>query len=77
MYREGFPSKLVQARKNTGYKQVEVAEATEIPRSTLANYETGRTEPDIENLGKLADFYEVSLDWLVGTSKCYHKETRN
>ena len=74
MYRESFPSKLTKARKEAGYKQIEVAEATEIPRSTIANYETGRTEPDIENLGKLADFYEISLDWLVGTSKCYQKK---
>ena len=45
----------------------EVAEETGIPNSTLANYETGRTEPNIENLGILADFYGVSIDWLVGT----------
>lgn len=67
MYAEGFASKLKKAREKTGFTQREVARETKIPQSTLANYETGRTQPDIENLGILADFYEVSLDWLCGT----------
>ena len=67
MYREGFVSKLRKARKDTGFTQREVAKETKIPHSTIANYETGRTEPDIENLGILADFYGVSVDWLLGT----------
>lgn len=74
MYKEGFPSKLTKARIDAGYRQIDVTAATKIPRSTLANYETGRTEPDIENLGILADFYEISLDWLIGTTKCYQKK---
>ena len=69
MYRETFAEKLKDARKNTGYTQAEVAEELKIPRTTIANYETGRTEPDIETLGKLADYYNVSSDWLIGTGK--------
>lgn len=67
MYRESFPSKLKKVRENAGLKQIEVAIETKIPRSTLANYEIGRTEPDIENLGILADFYEIDLNWLLST----------
>lgn len=67
MYAEGFASKLKKARENTGFTQREVARETKIPQSTIANYETGRTQPDIENIGILADFYEVSVDWLFGT----------
>ena len=67
MYREGLVSRLRKARNDTGFTQREVAEETGIPNSTVANYETGRTEPNIENLGILADFYGVSIDWLVGT----------
>ena len=67
MYAESFPSKLKKARQETGFTQREVAKETNIPQSTLANYELGRTEPDIENIGILADFYEVSVDWLFGT----------
>lgn len=67
MYAESFPSKLKKARKDTGFTQIEIEKELNIPRSTLANWETGRTQPDIESLGILADFYEVSIDWLIGT----------
>ena len=67
MYKEGFSSKLKNARQKTGFTQREVAKETGISHSTIANYETGRTEPDIESLGTLADFYGVSADWLLGT----------
>lgn len=67
MYKESFSSKLKKARNNTGFTQREVAKETRISQATIANYETGRTEPDIENLGILADFYGVSADWLIGT----------
>ena len=67
MYAEMFPSKLKKARINTGLTQREVSKEIGIPYSTIANYETGRTQPDIETLGILADFYNVSVDWLLGT----------
>lgn len=67
MYKETFSEKLKRARQQTGFTQREVAKELNIPYSTLANYEVGRTEPDIERLGILADFYGVSLDWLIGT----------
>lgn len=67
MYAESFPSKLKKARKDTGFTQIEIEKELNIPRSTLANWEIGRTQPDIESLGILADFYGVSTDWLIGT----------
>lgn len=67
MYIESFPSKLKKARKDTGFTQIEIEKELNIPRSTLANWEIGRTQPDIESLGILADFYGVSTDWLLGT----------
>lgn len=67
MYSETFPSKLKKAREETGFTQREVAKETGITQSVLARYETGKLEPCIEVLGILADFYEVSVDWLIGT----------
>lgn len=67
MYIESFPSKLKRARIEAGYTQEQIEDILKIKRSTLANYEIGRTEPNIETLGILADFYEVSTDWLIGT----------
>ena len=67
MYAEQFAQKLKIARKNAGYTQIQIMEILGINRNTLAGYETGRTQPDFETLGILADFYEVSVDWLLGT----------
>jgi Helix-turn-helix. len=67
MYKEHFAEKLKKARKDSGYRQQQIEDITGINRTTLSRYENGEREPDIETLGLLADFYEVSLDWLVGT----------
>jgi len=67
VYAEGFPSKLARARKNSGFTQREIEAELKIRQSTLACYETGRNQPDLETLGILADFYGVSVDWLLGT----------
>lgn len=68
MYVEGFPSKLKKAREKTGFTQRDIEAETGIKQSTLAGYEIGRTQPDLETLGILADFYGVSVDWLLGTA---------
>lgn len=68
MYTESFSSKLKHARSKTGFTQREVERETGITQSLLARYETGKLEPNIETLGILADFYNISLDWLIGTS---------
>ena len=67
MYAESFGKKLAKARKDAGYTQVTAAKALGIPSGTIANWEIGRTQPDLESIGKMADFYEVSVDWLLGT----------
>lgn len=66
MYYESFPSKLRAARQKNGFTLREAGAEMHIPYSTLANYEIGRTQPDIETLGKMAEFYGVSIDWLLG-----------
>ncbi len=69
MYAEAFPQRLKKARKDTGFTQMETSKETGIPQSTLANYESGRTQPDIETLGTLIDFYNASAEWILGTGK--------
>ncbi|MCL2087763.1 MAG: helix-turn-helix domain-containing protein [Oscillospiraceae bacterium] len=69
MYKEGFASRLRKARENTGFSQRDVAKETGVNRNTLASYETGRVEPNIEMLGMLAEFYGVSTDWLYGIGR--------
>ena len=58
--------KLKELRTQKEMPQFLFAAAIEVSRSTYASYETGRNEPDIHTLIKIADFYGVSLDYLVG-----------
>lgn len=66
MYREVFPSRVRKARMDSGFTQREVAKELGIKQSTIAKYETGKLEPDLEKLGILADFYGKSADWFIG-----------
>lgn len=66
MYREVFPSRAKKARNETGMSQEEVAINTGIPRSTIAKYETGKLEPDLEKLGIIAEFYNKPADYFIG-----------
>lgn len=68
MYKEAFPKRLQEARNQAGYTQRQVAQIIGISQSTLASYEIGRTEPDIETLGKLAQFYNTNMNWLFGVT---------
>ena len=67
MYKEAFAQKLIKARKDAGYTQRDVAKVLNVSNGTIAGWEIGRTEPDIETIGKLTDLYGVSADWLIGT----------
>ena len=55
-------------REDTDRKQNELANYLNIRQSTYSDYENGRINIPIETLIKLADFYQVSLDYLVGRS---------
>lgn len=53
-------------REDMDLRQVDVASATGIDQKTLSNYETGKTNPDSYAIIKLADFFNVSADYLIG-----------
>lgn len=67
MYREVFPTRIKNARFESGFTQREVAKELNIPTSTIAKYETGKLEPDLEKLGKIAEFYQKPVGWFIGT----------
>ena len=69
MYKEVFAERLKKAREKTGLTQVEVEKETKISRVNLGRYETGAREPDIETIGKLAVFYGITTDWLMGIGR--------
>ena len=58
--------RIKQLRQEKGLKQEELAGEFGIAQQTISNYEKGIREPDITTLKKLADFFDVSLDFLLG-----------
>ena len=61
-------NRIRELREHKGLRQIDVAQATGIDQKTLSNYETEKTNPDSYALIRLADFFNVSIDYLVGRS---------
>lgn len=57
--------KLLELRKNNNLTQQELANILKVTQTTYQYYEKEKSEPNIETLCKLADFYNVTLDYLV------------
>lgn len=71
--------RLVELRKDLGLSQEEVADKLNIGRSTYANYEAGRTEPNISILKDLSKIYNVSIDYICENTdimNSYYKDKR-
>lgn len=61
-----FSVRLKELRLKKGLTQTELGEKVGVKQSTFTNWENGKREPSFENLIKLADLLEVSLDSLFG-----------
>ena len=61
-----FSVRLKELRLKKGLTQTELGEKVGVKQSTFTNWENGKREPSFENLVKLADLLEVSLDSLFG-----------
>lgn len=59
-------NRIKELRLEKKLNQKELAEIIGIAQPTLSGWETGRTQIDYENLIKLAKFFEVTLDTLLG-----------
>lgn len=60
-----FP-RLRDLREDADKKQSEIAEVLGIDQRTYSNYETGKREIPVRHLITLADYYKVSIDFIVG-----------
>lgn len=58
--------RIAQLRKSRSMSQFQLAKTLNIATSTLGMYETNKRKPNMEMLEKLADFFGVSVDFLLG-----------
>ena len=63
--------KLKEMRKAEGMTQEQLAEKLPINRVNYTRYETDVTRPDYETLIAIADFYNISLDEMLGRDERY------
>lgn len=60
--------KLKQLRKKRGLRQDTIAEAFNVSRGTVSNWELNRRTPSIKTLEKLAHYHNVSIEYFVETN---------
>lgn len=58
--------KIKELRQEKGISQEELANAINVKNYTIGNWERNRAEPSIESIKQMADFFEVSVDYLIG-----------
>ena len=72
-----FSECLIEIRKKANFSQVEVAEKLGISQPAYASWERGVKKPTQENLIKIAQVLNVSVDYLVGNSEEKSDELEN
>ena len=63
-----FAKRLKELRLEAGLTQKELANAIEVGRTTISEYESGKIVPKQEGLLRIANHFNVSVDYLTGVS---------
>ena len=61
--------RLKELRKKKGISQLRLAIELNTTQNTISRYETGEREPGIDELIKIADYFHVSVDYLIGRTE--------
>ncbi len=61
-----FKLRLVELIKQSGKMQTEIAKELNIEKQKITHWKSGYIEPNIDDLIKLARYFNVSIDYLVG-----------
>lgn len=69
-----FSDRLKQLRKEKGVTQSDLSLAINKSRVTVTAYETDDRMPDIDTLGKIADYFNEDVDWLIGRTDSRSKK---
>ncbi|EQI64891.1 helix-turn-helix domain-containing protein [Clostridioides difficile] len=64
-----FGDRIKQLRENMNLSREELSNKINISYSALSKYETNNRFPDKVTLNKIADFFDVSTDYLLGRNK--------
>jgi len=59
---------LKELRLSKGLSQQSMADELQITQQAYANYEAGKRTPDLQNLVRLANFFDTSIDYILGNT---------
>ena len=68
--------RLKSERNKKKISQRQLGDYIGVSQQTIGSWETGRTQPDQESLKQLAQFFNVSLDYLMGESNIRNTSTK-
>ncbi len=78
MFKDNFGNRLKELREDNTIKQSELANMLNVARNTISCYESNINEPSLEILVKIADIFNVSLDYLLcRTNEKYNLNLEN
>jgi len=63
---DGFPARLQGLREREGKSRVMLSQLCGLPNSSIRRYERGEAKPNMDSLVAIADYFRVSIDYLVG-----------
>ena len=63
-----FGKTLKKLREDRNISAIKFSEDLSIHRGTLSNWETGKRTPDSQTLLKIADYFNVTVDYLLGNT---------
>lgn len=58
-------AKYLKLRDAKGVSDYKVANDTGITKSTFADWKSGRSEPKLEKLAKIAEYFDVTVDYFI------------
>ncbi len=61
-----FGNQLSRLRQSRGFTQTQFAEKFGVQKQSVSNWENNNVMPSVDMLGKMADFFHVSTDYLLG-----------
>ena len=61
-----FEQRLKELRQEKSLSQAQLAEALEVSQRSISSWETGFRQPDFATLEKIAKYFDVSADYLLG-----------
>lgn len=65
----GFPEQLQKLRERYGMSREALGECCGLSRDIIRKYESGERRPSMDSVVKIADFFDISTDKLIGRRK--------